>query len=95
MKNLSDRLITARKNAGYRSAREAAERLEWTYSTYASHENGSRIPKLHVIRKYARAFNVSPQWILNGDNNDAFSKNAGGNILKVPIVGQVQAGTLF
>src|SRR5690606_16733327 len=62
------RLILAREHAGYRSARQAALMMGWTYPTYASHENGLRDFPQKVAERYARAFRVSPEWIMFGTN---------------------------
>ncbi|MCO6407320.1 LexA family protein [Hoeflea alexandrii] len=95
METIGKRLATARENAGYRSAREAAETLQWTYSTYASHENGARIPKIHTVRKYARAFGVNASWLMTGEPKDAKEAvpfEPRDRIGAVPVTGEVQAG---
>lgn len=68
MGDSSDRLKKARENAGFKSARAAALRHNWTPSTYASHENGQipEVPRDAAI-VYGRAFKVSPSWILTGE----------------------------
>jgi phage repressor protein C with HTH and peptisase S24 domain len=63
----NDRLRQARANAGFSSARAAALRFGWTVSTYASHENGQTPVPAREAPKYARAFRVSPGWILTGE----------------------------
>lgn len=64
----SERLRVARERAGYKSALAAAKHFGWTPSTYASHENGQtpEVPRDAAI-KYARAFKVSPSWILTAE----------------------------
>ncbi len=44
---------------------EAAEALGMRYSTYASHENGSRGGRRHA-EKYARFYKVRLNWLLTG-----------------------------
>jgi phage repressor protein C with HTH and peptisase S24 domain len=68
MGDSSDRLKQARIRAGFKSAREAAIKNRWKPSTYASHENGQipEVPRDAAII-YARAFKVSPSWILTGE----------------------------
>lgn len=63
----NDRLRKAREKAGFSSARAAALRFGWTPSTYASHENGQTPVPAREAPKYARAFRVSPGWILTGE----------------------------
>ena len=54
--NIAGRRRAARKNAGVRSAAEAANHYGWKSPTYAAHENGTRGIKLEDIEKYAKAF---------------------------------------
>ncbi|WP_375175578.1 helix-turn-helix transcriptional regulator [Pseudooceanicola sp.] len=61
-----DRLKAARSRAGYRTARDAAERLSVAYATYAGHENGSRTFNAEAAQAYAKAFKVTPEWLLYG-----------------------------
>ena len=65
-----ERLRDARVSAGYESAAAAAGRFGWTSSTYAGHENGSRGFKDDTAAQYAKAFRVSPEWILFGRGKD-------------------------
>lgn len=92
MDKFAQRLKEAREKAGYRSAREAAETLQWTYSTYASHENGGRMPKPDLIKKYARAFSVGAGWLITGEPKSAQPIEPREKIGVVSISGEVQAG---
>ena len=66
MRTAAERLKDARIKAGFRTAKQAAERLATPYPTYAAHENGSRgILKDEAVR-YAKVFKTSPEWILLG-----------------------------
>lgn len=79
-----ERLKLARERAGFETAADAARRFGWSESTYRAAENGARPPSKKKVVDYARAFRVSPEWILFG---------AGGPEKKsVPIVGYVGAG---
>ncbi len=66
---MNDRLKQARENAGYTQASDAADAFGWKYSTYAGHENGTRGIKSDTARVYAKAFRVSPEWLLFGDGS--------------------------
>lgn len=68
MDDKQKRLLLARERAGYRSARQAALSMGWTYPTYASHENGFRNFPQRVAERYARAFRVSPEFLMFGTN---------------------------
>ncbi len=78
-----ERLREARQAAGFATAGEAAERFRWTTQTYRAHENGSRGFRPTAAKIYARAFKVSPQWLLYG---------TGDRTLQVPLVAEVGAG---
>lgn len=68
---VADRLKAARTRAGFTDASDAARHFGWKPSTYLGHENGSRGIKLDVATTYARAFRVSPQFILFGKEGPA------------------------
>lgn len=82
----NDRLRQARERAGFESASAASRRFGWTHSTYASHENGQTPVPVKAAEKYAKAFRVSPAWILTGE--------AGPVRKTVPLVGYVAAGAV-
>jgi hypothetical protein len=69
LRTQAGRVRWAREAAGFSSARAAAENFEWNENTYKSHEQGIRgkdgIKPRH-LEKYARAFNVSPEWLAFG-----------------------------
>ncbi len=67
MNERETRLAQARREAGFTSASEAAERFGWKASTYLGHENGSRGITAAKAETYARAFKVPAAWILYGD----------------------------
>lgn len=86
-----ERLRAARKAAGFKSARAAALRYHWTPSTYASHENGQTPLPVDAASRYARAFKVSPAWLLTGEGEMgkhsatlAGQVGAGAEIVPVP-----------
>ena len=68
---MSERLRRARKDAGFESAASAAERFHWKPSTYVGHENGLRGFRIDTAQHYARAFKVTPEWLLYGRGEDA------------------------
>lgn len=57
------RLKTARVQAGFRTAADAARHLGVPYGTYSGHESGSRGIKEEDLKKYAKAFDVSVVWL--------------------------------
>ncbi len=67
---INQRLIEARKRAGYRSAREAAAALGVNYQTYVSHENGNK-GLSRSAERYAAAYRVSLDWLLRGHGSIA------------------------
>ncbi len=95
MKDRAQRLRTARTNAGYPTARAAAESMGVRYSTYAGHENGSREYGIDDAQRYARMFRVRWEWLM-----DAKAGITRGELTPtplplatVPVLGDVQAGT--
>ena len=60
------RLKAAREAAGFKTGSEAANRFGWRVPTYLGHENGARGFSAETAATYARAFRVSPEWILFG-----------------------------
>ena len=68
MTEMHERLIWARKEAGYESAREAADALGIKEPTYMGHENGFRGFKSSA-ETYARKFRVNLEWLLTGRGN--------------------------
>lgn len=63
---MGERLRSARKKAGYASARAAALRFSWPVSSYAAHENGQNLIPVDVAERYGKAFKVSAGWLLSG-----------------------------
>lgn len=59
-----ERLIEARRRAGYDTAADAARAMGVAEATYFAHENGSRGLSRSAIR-YAKFFNVSLDWLLS------------------------------
>lgn len=81
---MHERLKLARENAGFETAADAVRRFGWTATTYRAHENGQRNIPRSKAPDYARAFRVSPEWLLYG-RGDPGKK-------PVPLVGMVGAG---
>jgi SOS-response transcriptional repressor LexA len=94
MSEVSDRLIIARKKAGFETAADAARALGVKPSTYFSHENGSVGLRSVVASKYARKFKVSTDWLLDGRGQMSgsgpvpYEKEIAG----LPLLGSIQAG---
>ena len=85
----NERLRKARRDAGYENSVDAARAYGWPEPAYISHENGQRGLRPSVAAKYAKAFRVSPEWILYGKTikpADVPKQR------QVPLVGYVGAG---
>lgn len=63
---IHERLIWARKEAGFETAADAARALEVKEPTYHGHENGTRGLKIAEADRYSRRFKVSLEWLLTG-----------------------------
>lgn len=79
------RLREARTNAGYATAADACEAFGFKYATYAGHENGSRGIKGDALKRYARAFRVSLEWLLTGTGTPVKGGGAKEVITTIPI----------
>jgi DNA-binding XRE family transcriptional regulator len=66
---LHERLREARKRAGYRSARDFAQKQKIKERTYRSHETGEYRPSLEALMHYCRVLNRSPSWLILGNYN--------------------------
>jgi phage repressor protein C with HTH and peptisase S24 domain len=87
---ISDRLQWARKNHGrYKKATEAARAFGWKVSTYLGHENGDRSPSRETAKKYAKAYRVRWEWLLEGEGKPT----TGEKNRATQVVGYVGAGT--
>jgi SOS-response transcriptional repressor LexA len=86
-----ERLKKARKDAGYRTATDAARALGIPYPTYAAHENGSRQYEADEAVVYARKFKVPIEWLLTGKGG-VVTPLAKSPLASVPIIGIVRAG---
>lgn len=87
MKDRKDRLRFARANAGYDSPSEAARaHSDINKNTLISHENGNRDFGKAAANKYAKAFKVSPGWLLTGEGAapDGSSKSIDAKLRLLP-----------
>lgn len=66
MMEMHERLATARRQAGFQTAAEAAEALGVPYGTYAGHENGSSGFRGDKGELYAKKFKVRFEWLMRG-----------------------------
>jgi len=83
----AERLRWARQQHGqYSTPTDAAKAFGWTVSTYLGHENGDRNPSRAAAKRYARAYRVRWEWLL---------ENEGAPGLKpaVKLVGYVERGS--
>lgn len=86
MTNESERLVEARKAAGYATAADAARALGISLPGYTHHENGTRGLSRSGAR-YARFFRVSLDWLIDGRGEMT------SGITRVPLMGLVGAGS--
>ena len=91
-----ERLKSARKKAGFRSARAAALESGWKESTVRAHEAGSRGLNEEWAKRYGRRYRVQWLWLLHGDASaPAVAENASSQTARghsVPLFGYVGAG---
>lgn len=93
MAEIHERLAAARKEAGYATARAAAETLGVSEVTYVQHENGRRGFKREAADQYARKFHVALEWLLTGKGpKERRPLRSSADQRYVPLVGYVGAG---
>ena len=68
MNTPAERLQKARMDAGFSKASEAVERYNWVAASYYAHENGRRGITAETAKKYAYAFGVEVDWLLDGSS---------------------------
>lgn len=86
MTSLCDRLKAAREKAGFPKAADAAQSIGIPLPTYYAHENGSRVPKIPELQRYAKKFKVSAEWLISGKQHGVSERSltaAIGYIFKV------------
>lgn len=66
--DIAGRLKASRIKAGYKTASDFCKKNSIAVSSYILHELGSRGIKIPVVEKYAKLLNISPAWLLSGDN---------------------------
>lgn len=66
MESEAERLRFARQRLGFDTAKQAIDRFGWVEATYYGHENGSRGLTRAAARRYAKAYRVSLDWLLDG-----------------------------
>lgn len=82
-----ERLRWARKQHGrYDTPTEAARAFGWPVSTYLGHENGDRNPSREAAKRYAKAYNIRWEWLLENDGSPM------AKLKPVKIIGKVEAG---
>jgi len=79
MTTIASRLVRARIAAGYKTAKEFAEKNGIPQPTYALHESGKRgLSRGDTLRKYAEKLGVREAWLLLGEEPMWSGTNAPG-----------------
>lgn len=92
MKTSADRLKDARIAAGYATAKQSAEAMGVSVSTYIHHENGTRGFPAARAERYAKFFRTTPEWLLYGRTKTADNTEAATLGPQIFIQGEVVAG---
>lgn len=88
------RLKVARTNANLGGYRKLASRFGWNENTFKAHEQGKSSFGLADARKYAKAFNVSVDWLFIGTGAPEDQDQQIASITDVPLVSWVSAGAM-
>lgn len=70
----NERLKQARTDRGFENPTDAARAFGWNVNTYRSHENGNREISKSAALRYAKAYNVSVDWLLTGSKKSGTNK---------------------
>ena len=90
----AQRLVWARKKHGkYSTPTDAARAFGWKVSTYLGHENTDRNPSRAAAKKYAKAYKVRWEWLLEGEGPSTVSQER--DVAAVPLLSWVSAGKLI
>lgn len=91
--DMANRLKTARMDAGFERAADAARALGIPEPTYMGHENGMRGIRMNKAVIYARRFKVPIEWLLTGKESSK-STVVGPFPVEgaIPVIGKVAAG---
>ena len=87
-KDFGKRLADIRKRSGMTQS-EVACRLETVQSTYAGYELGVRRVSLELIKKLANIFNVSPNYLILGEDKNDLAPKREVDIVKERIIKNV------
>lgn len=76
MKTVGSRLKAARIDAGYKTAKEFADKHGVAQPTYANHENDKRGIRREAAKYYAEALGITVEWLLDGQPASSPSEKA-------------------
>lgn len=82
----ASRLREARLARGFTTAKSAADRFGFNYTTYSQHERG-QTGITRAARDYARAYRISEAWLLTGEGQGPSGRSG-----SVPVMGYLGAG---
>jgi transcriptional regulator with XRE-family HTH domain len=81
------RLRWARQQHGqYVTPTDAARAFGWKTSTYLGHENGDRNPSRAAAKRYARAYRVRWEWLLDKEGSPTIARSS------AKIIGEIGPG---
>lgn len=92
MANLQNRLKNLRKEFNY-TQKDMGDILGITASAYGFYEQGRTEPTLDILEKLSNVFSVSIDYILGNDDVRLKNEIKIDNVVKLPVLGSVRAGT--
>lgn len=106
METQRERLIFARKEAGYRGFRTAAAALKINENTYKAHEQGRNNFDYDQAKIYGQRFGFEPLWLFSGEGPMRPEQPSSGlklspktqnesdfvPVVQIPVLGEVAAG---
>lgn len=75
VESIAIKLRAARKDRGFKTAKEFSDKLNIPKNTYRQHESGKRSMNIEVCIKYCSELSIDPAWLIFGDVNDLLYEN--------------------
>lgn len=90
----ADRLVEARKRAGFRGVKSASYANGFNVNSYKAHESGQNGFSDTTAKEYAEAYGVSLNWLWWGEGNPDDQDEAPPSLTDVPLISMVSAGQM-
>lgn len=90
----AERLVEARRKAGFGGVKSASSQFGWNVNNYKAHESGRNGFGIVDAKKYAKAFDVSLNWLFFGTGQPEDIDPEPLGAVDIPLISWVSAGIL-